>query len=646
MKIIRLIAVLLLAAACAAAQDEAGERITSFHSQIQVQRDGTLKVLETIDVIASGERIRHGIYRDFPTDYKDRWGNRFHVKFAMVNATRDGHPEPYRVETQRNGVRIYLGDKDIEVAPGNHAYTIDYTATREIGFFPDHDELYWNATGNGWIFPIDHASADVQVPGVGANQLRLEGYTGPQGSTAKQLTAAVRPDGVANFEATAALGPEEGLTVVVGFPRGIVVEPTRQQKLQWFLEDNQAAVVGLIGLAIVLLYQFVTWFMVGRDPKAGTIQVQYEAPEGLSPAALRYLTKMGFDDQCMSSLIVDMAVKKYLRIEQKKDGKFRLIRQTKDTSNLPLEEERIAQGLLDEKETFDVEQANHTALQSTRKEVQELLRKKEESIYFVRNSKYVIPSIVLTVLTMLAVIATSDSSDLAAAIFMSVWLSGWSVGVAALSVTVWNAWRAALHATGIQRLSIFGALFITAFAVPFFGGEIFGLFMFGVATSAVAVVLLIVLVSSNFLYHELLKAPTHMGRELLDKVDGFKEFLGATEDADRRYAVDHSPQTYEKYLPYAMALDLEKQWTARFASLFAMAAAASAGAAAGYSPSFAHFNDASAFHGLGALGSFSSSFSSAISSASTSPGSSSGFSGGGGGGSSGGGGGGGGGGGW
>ncbi len=646
MKTIRLIAVLLLVAGCAAAQEDAGERITSFHSQIQVQRDGTLKVLETIDVISTGEQIQHGIYRDFPTEYKDRWGNKLHIKFAMVSATRDGHPEPYHVNAHDNGVRIYLGDKDVTVEPGNHAYTIEYTATREIGFFADHDELYWNVTGNGWIFPIDHASADVQVPGVEAKKLRLEGYTGPQGSTAKALTSGVRPDGVANFETTAVLGPNEGLTIVVGFPKGVVAEPTAQQRREQFLEDNTAAVAGLIGLAIVLLYQFVTWFMVGRDPKAGTIQVQYEAPEGLSPAALRYLVKMKFDDKCFSSLIVDMAVKKYLRIEQKKDDKFRLVRQTKDTSNLPLEEERIAQGLLDEHETFDVEQSNHTELQSTRKEVQELLRKKEESIYFVRNSKYVIPSIVLTVLTMLTVIALSDSAELPAAIFMCVWLSGWSVGVAALSVTVFNAWRAALHATGIGKLGIFGALFITAFAVPFFGGEIFGLFMFGMATSALAVALLVVLVASNFIYHELLKAPTHMGRELLDKVDGFKEFLGATEDADRRYPVDHSPQTYEKYLPYAMALDLEKQWTGRFASMFAAAAAAGAGAG-GYSPSFAHFNNAAAFSGLGALGSFSSSFSSAISSASTSPGSSSGFSGGGGGGgSSGGGGGGGGGGGW
>ena len=645
MKRIFLLALLVSVAVSAFAQEEEGERIRSFHSQIQVQRDGTVKVTETISVLAAGDQIRHGIYRDFPTIYQDRWETRFHVHFEMLAATRDGNPEAFRTESISNGVRIYLGSADVMVTPGEHTYTITYTATRELGFFPDHDELYWNVTGNGWGFPIDHVAADVELPGVPAQQVRLEGYTGHEGSTAKALTATMRPDGVANFETTQRLGMYEGLTIVVGFPKGFVHEATQQEKWQWFFEDNRAATVGLIGLALTLLYQFVTWFMVGKDPAPGTIQVQYEAPEGLSPAALRYLVKMRFDDKCFSSLIVDMAVKKYLQIEQKNDGKFRLVRCSKDTSQLSLEEERIAQGLLDDRDAFDLVQANHTDMQSTRKEVEDLLRKKEESVYFVRNSKYVIPSLVLTGITLLAVIALSDSSNLPAALFMCVWLTGWSFGVAALSAAVFNAWRAALHATGLAQLGIFGALFLTAFAVPFFGGEVMGLFMFARATSYVATVLLIVLASSNFIYHELLKAPTHMGRELLDKVDGFKEFLGATEDADRRYAIDHSPATYEKFLPYAMALDLERQWTARFQSAFA--AAAGGGAHGGYSPTFATFATASAWSGAGGLDSFSSSFSSAISSASTSPGSSSGFSGGGGGGgSSGGGGGGGGGGGW
>jgi len=637
-----------------ASEPEQSEVIRSFDSLIALRSDGTMHVTEIIRVVALNERINHGIFRDFPTKYKDQWGNRYHVAFDVVGAARDGHDEPYHTETLDNGVRVYMGSKDMLVTPGEHTYELTYETSRQVGFFADHDELYWNVTGNGWIFPIEHATAEVTLPpGVAREQVTVTGYTGAQGSRAQDFSGEVDAHGVSRFVTKHPLGPQEGLTIVVMFPKGLVTAPSLQQKLMWFLGDNAPAMAAFIGLLVTLLYQIAAWFAVGRDPEPGPIVVRYEAPQVLSPGAVRYLKKMKYDDKIFSALVVDMGVKRYLRIDQDAEGAFTLTKEsgavegpgvaTFSAMKLSPEEKLIADSLFSSGSTCELKQANHTRIKTAIDAVKKQLAQAMEQRYFLTNSRYLWPSVALTIATFIAVLAVSGSSGAPVAIFMTVWLAGWSVGVAALSLAVASAWRAAWHSHGWGKLSYGGALFITAFSVPFFIGEFFGLGMFARSTSVVATLALIVLALSNFIFHELLKSPTNAGRALLDQIDGFREFIGATEDTERKYPLERSPATFEKFLPYAMALDLEEVWTAKFQSVIAAASAAGAATSSGYSPAWASFSGASALSGLGAFSDLGSALGSAVSSSSSAPGSSSG---GGGGGSSGGGGGGGGGGGW
>src|SRR5687768_172891 len=135
-------------------------------------------------------------------------------------------------------------------------------------------------------------------------------------------------------------------------------------------------------------------------------------------------------------------------------------------------------------------------------------------------------------------------------------------------------------------------------------------------------------------------APTRAGRAMLDRIAGFKQYLSITERErlDRMHAPDDNIETFERYLPYAIALEVENRWSERFSAQLAAAQAAGQSGFAWYSGSHSPWTDSGGF-----VESIGSSLSSSISSASTAPGSSSGS---GGGGSSGGGGGGGGGGGW
>ena len=195
----------------------ADERILRFLSDVQVQKNSSLQVVETIDVLAEHNAINHGIYRDFPTRYRGRHGNQVRVGFTFEGATLDGMPVPASTEAARNGVRVKLGDPDKSIDIGEHRYVLRYRTTRQIGRFKDFDELYWNATGNGWMFPIDQAEARIRLPAAVSFGQRAT-YTGPQGSNASDAEVLSEASGDILFRTTRPLGPYEGLTIAVAFP--------------------------------------------------------------------------------------------------------------------------------------------------------------------------------------------------------------------------------------------------------------------------------------------------------------------------------------------------------------------------------------------------------------------------------------------
>jgi hypothetical protein len=162
----------------------AAERILLFVSDVQVERDGELRVTETIRVQAEGQEIRRGILRDFPTLYHRADGTRVDVGFAVESVTRDGAPESFAIERLSNGMRVRIGSAEVWLSSGVYQYVITYRTARQIGYFASFDELYWNATGTGWTFPIDVAEARITLPEkVPFQQTAL--YTGPQGARGK-----------------------------------------------------------------------------------------------------------------------------------------------------------------------------------------------------------------------------------------------------------------------------------------------------------------------------------------------------------------------------------------------------------------------------------------------------------------------------
>ena len=150
----RLIALLGL---CLSFASQADERILSFHSNVHVMPDGMIEVTETITVRAEGKQIRRGIYRDFPVEYQDRLGNTYNITLEPLAVLRDGNREAFHTVRSGRDVRTYFGRSNYFIEPGEHTYVFRYRANRMLGYFEQHDELYWNVTGNNWAFPMSFA---------------------------------------------------------------------------------------------------------------------------------------------------------------------------------------------------------------------------------------------------------------------------------------------------------------------------------------------------------------------------------------------------------------------------------------------------------------------------------------------------------
>ena len=545
-------------------QAHAVERVLDFHSEIRIARDGTLTVTEVIAVQAEGKQIRRGILRDFPTDYRDRLGTRVRVPFHVVSVARNGQPERYTVERVANGVRIRVGSPDVLLPFGPHEYRITYRTARQIGFFEQHDELYWNVNGNGWTFAFDRLSAEVRfAQPVPAGDLKVEAFTGPQGSRARDYQAFVR-HGSAAFRTTRALGPREGMTIVVAFPKGVVARPSGAQRFDAWIESNPAVLAALAGLLILGLYLVLAWRRLGRDPKAGPRFPRYEAPAGLGPGSVRWLDRMGFDPRGFAAALLGLGATGYLKIHEQ-DGRYELRSTGKAPDGSQLEQQ-ILQGLFShgQKQVFFDREPSAT-LKAARDGFGAALKEHFGARLFSRN--------------------------------WGAQAIGWLIAAATLGL----------------MFSLEGSLVLL-----------------GAAGALMAVMLAV--------FYRLLPAYSLEGRKLQDAVEGLRQYLGVAEKDElaRMKAPPQTAEEFARFLPYAVALDVEKTWAERFAAVLGSAAVAAA---------VQDYYDASS--GFDSFGSALSSMGSTIAAAATAPGTDSGSSGGGsGGGSSGGGGGGGGGSGW
>ena len=499
---------LLVVALAAAAPASARQlKIEKFSAEIFVQPDSTLDVTETIDVNFIG--VWHGMYRTIPVEYVTPQGFNYSL-FVKFKGATDAADQPLKVESSRQGHylkwKIYIDD----ATDAERTIHLHYQVRNGLKFFEDHDELYWNVTGDEWDVPVGNASAQIFLP-PGVTGIRTNEFTGSYGSRA-QNAAVKASENTVEVSMLRPLSFREGLTVVVGWDKGFVKEPGTSDLIDQFLASNWPIFFPIP----VFLFMFWLWYTRGRDPRVGPIAVQYAPPDGISPAEAGTLVDETAAMRDITATIVDLAVRGYIVIEEKdkpgmmglvhnKDYVFHLKKGTKEWSGLKSHELVLlagifSNGVLPDVDLSSLQNVFYKNLPNIKNSIFDELM---ERGYFQHRPDYVRSAFV-----------------------------GGGIAMGALFFFMGN--------TLSQKMGMAPAPFFIAAILS--GGIIagFGWFM---------------------------RAHTANGVKALAGVLGFEDFLTHVE-ADHLDRISQTPETFEKFLPYAMALGVEKKWVGAFQNIY------------------------------------------------------------------------------
>jgi uncharacterized membrane protein len=481
--------------------------IQHFDDEVVVSEDGIIDVTETIEARFTGENW-HGLYRSIPVEYTNPQGLNYTLLLDHISVT-DSNGNALKWEQNREGrytkFKIYIPNAD----DSTRTVVLHYRVLDALRFFEDHDELYWNVTGNDWQVPIQFASAHITLP-AGVTGLHAIAYSGAAGSRAQEAVVEVT-DNAVDIHTTRPLSFHEGLTAVVGFDKGFVHPPSGATKFLQFLRSNTPLLIP-IGAFFVM---FWLWWTRGRGPERQAIAVQYEPPDKLTPGECGTLVDNEAAMRDITATLVDLAVKGYMTIEQKDESHLLGLSHSKEyifhlkkppaewTSARPHEQQMLA-ALFDNGATSDVNLSdlqNHfyTQLPGIRDSIFEALM--NDNYYLHRpdtvRQGYIGAGIIIAVLTLAGNVFLARVSGIASA-----------------------TWVIAGIASGLVVC-------------------VFGYFM---------------------------SARTVTGQRALEKVLGFEDFLGRTQK-DQIDRLEKAPELFEKYLPYAMALHVEKKWVQAFSGI-------------------------------------------------------------------------------
>ena len=536
--------------------------ISKFNSNIHVEEDGSARIEEQITFVFNG--VYQGIYRDIPVDYPGPSGSNYTL-FIKLDSITDDSGSKLKYEKKTRGGFLHLKIYVPGATDATRTVNIEYSVANGTRFFEDHDEFYWNVTGNDWPVPIEQASAMIYFPAEASGKLRAQAFQGVYGSS-QHASASVTGPG-ASVETTDSLPMRGGLTADIYIEKGVLHQPSGIARFFRFIRSNPVVTAPLWAFVVM----FPMWWMKGRDPDPGmSVAPMYEPPEKMGPAEVGTLIDGSTDPRDITSVLVDLAVRGYVKIvetEHKgflsstKDYEFHLLKSRGDWNDLTDYEVAML---------GNVFAGSDVVLLSS-----------------LRNHFYtVLPAIKRGVLGALK-----------------------SKGMYTLDPT---------SASGYQGLGLILVL------LPYFALQVFGFADF-LSSVPLAIGSGLIGAAIIVLFGRQLTATSMKGARTQVQIKGFQEFMNRV-DADRLKRMP--PDTFEKFLPYAMALGVEHRWAKAFEGIVQNPPSWYQGT---YGPNF------STFYFVNSLGSMATTASSTFVSAPRASSSGSGWSGGGGGGFSGGG---------
>ncbi|WP_045388982.1 DUF2207 domain-containing protein [Falsirhodobacter sp. alg1] len=544
-----------------AAPIHADERIRSFISEITIDRTGGLQITETLDVQAEGQRIRHGIFRDLPLteDGIHRGG------FDLVDATIDGAPVDTRIQRGNGVIRIYLGDQDTVLSPGEHRFRLRYDVDRQVRFLADHDELYWNITGNAWEFRIDMAAARIRLP-EGAVATDVEAFTGPSGSQQKNAVEQFEEGGRTVYVMTdGALDWHEGITTAIAFPKGTVARPTFLDRILYALRERPADAIALFGNLLLGATLWLIWRWKGKEAPLGHIRERSVPPEGISPALAHYIhANGGIGNSAMVAAAVDLGVKGFATITQH-DTTWSIARTEKaDDGTLPVGEVAILKHLDGLDGPLVISPDNRKAVGALLKVFKTAIRKEHGERFHIGNAGWTL-------------LAAAASYGLALAIMWQA-LAGLPLGLYIIPVLPLGL---LLFERTLRMLALTAGIALTISCLMWL--------VFGVRIGALGLIPAagMIAVPAIFgIFAARIGLTTPAGRALKRDIEGFRRHLSTARSKSR--SRDSARRRFETFLPYAIALGVEKEFAKEYEDALTRATAQPGGPAYVWMPVWLH----------------------------------------------------------
>jgi len=497
------------------------ERIKNFSVEITVNKNSTLLIKESI-VYDFGENLRHGIYRNIPL---------LNIKIKAIKVVDEfNNPYPFKIERESGYFKIKIGDPN-KLITGEHTYNIYYEVLGGVRFFEDHDELYWNVTGNEWQVPIEKASVLIHLPQkLSQENLKFNCFTGPFGSKEKSCFFKLNENGDGEFKSERRLDSGEGLTIVFGWPKGIVKKPNIFERFFWNLKENWPFLISFF----VFVYLFIKWLIKGKDPRIKKpIVVEYEPPDNLRPAEMSLIMKQKVEPFDIAATILDLAVRGYIKIKEVKRGFWRrkdymLINLTNfdKEKDLKLYERELLMRIFKDKSAIFVSELKNK-LYKDFKEIAEMVFSGISS----RNYYFLNPEE-----------AKKQLLNIAEKLYIVLYLS-------ILLLYALTPFIGIVKGTPEPHTvyhTLVDAITSTSFFNLIFAGVI-SVFLF-------------------WFFSHFMPKRTLIGTEVFRKILGFKEYIKTAE----KYRVQfyEKENIFEKYLPYAMIFGLTKKWAKAFEGIY------------------------------------------------------------------------------
>ncbi|MBI1870678.1 MAG: DUF2207 domain-containing protein [Chlamydiae bacterium] len=481
--------------------------IRAFEVDVDIHKDSSITVEEKITADFS-EDPHHGIYRFIPWVNKTRLGHQLRLRTKLEEASSHHSEDRFWTSFKKGELYVKIGNPHRYLS-GIEPYTLRYTIQNAILGFEEHDELYWNVTGNEWNVAIEKVRMIITLPeDVKDSDVKWDAFLGRFGSVERYHIQIKKIDSrTVVYETRKMLSPYEGLTIVLGIKKGILELPPFFKQARWFLEDNWP--YGLFPL--LFLFLLLRWFRSGKDPLGrGSIAVAYDPPQGMTPAEVGTLIDERVDLRDITANIVGLAVKGYLKIEEKEDDFFFVKTQPKTGSVLKRHEEILMKAIFS---TGD----------------RQLLSLLENKFY-----------------THLGILQHT--------LYQQLVEEGYFVGSP-------EKVRKRYRSASVISLGLGGILWFWSLNMP----------QIGFLPLPSIPVLITTLLSSLLLYFfaPLMPRKTSKGVLAFEEVKGLEEYIRRAQ-AETFQKVD-AKAVFEKLLPFAICLNLTKPWSKVFANLYTTA---------------------------------------------------------------------------